>query len=105
MSEQTNGIVEFTKGILIGGIIGTVIGILYAPKSGKRTRKEIYNKSVHLRNDAEAKLLEAQERTAEVLEDAVSKFEAAKHDAENALQNVKAKTAGLIEMGKSKLKG
>ncbi|MCB0288680.1 MAG: YtxH domain-containing protein [Calditrichaeota bacterium] len=105
MSEQTNGAVEFTKGLLIGGIIGTVIGILYAPKSGKRTRREIYNKSVHLRNDAEAKLMEAQEKTAEVLDEAASRFETARRDAEAALRNIKEKTAGLIETGKSKLTG
>lgn len=103
MSDQSNGTIEFTKGIVIGSIIGTVIGILYAPKSGKRTRRDIYNKSVHLRNDAEAKLMEAQEKTAEVLEEATDRFETARRDAEAALRNVKDKTAGLIETGKSKL--
>ena len=29
------------KGLIIGGLIGAALGILYAPKSGKETREEI----------------------------------------------------------------
>ncbi len=29
------------KGVVIGGLIGLVVGILYAPKSGKETREKI----------------------------------------------------------------
>jgi len=29
------------KGVIIGGLIGLVLGVLYAPKSGKETREEI----------------------------------------------------------------
>jgi len=38
MSEN-NG--NFFKGLFIGGLIGAVIGILYAPKSGRETREEL----------------------------------------------------------------
>ena len=38
MSEK-NG--DFLKGLLIGGLIGAIAGILYAPKSGKETREDI----------------------------------------------------------------
>lgn len=29
------------KGVIIGGLIGAVLGVLYAPKSGKETRRQI----------------------------------------------------------------
>jgi len=32
---------DFLKGLLIGGLIGAIAGILYAPKSGKETREDI----------------------------------------------------------------
>ena len=38
MSERNGG---FFKGLFIGGLIGTIIGVLYAPKSGKETREEL----------------------------------------------------------------
>lgn len=36
------------KGLLIGGLIGAVVGILYAPKSGKATREDIRDSSEEL---------------------------------------------------------
>ena len=41
----------FTSGLILGGIIGSVLGILYAPDSGKRTRKKIQRKSDELVDD------------------------------------------------------
>jgi gas vesicle protein len=38
MSERTG---DLLNGLLIGGFIGAVVGILYAPKSGKETREDI----------------------------------------------------------------
>jgi gas vesicle protein len=31
------------KALIVGGLIGAALGILYAPKSGKETREEIRN--------------------------------------------------------------
>jgi gas vesicle protein len=38
MAERNGG---FFKGLFIGGLIGAVVGILCAPKSGKETREEL----------------------------------------------------------------
>ena len=35
---------DFIKGLFIGGLMGAVLGILYAPKSGKETREDIAQK-------------------------------------------------------------
>ena len=51
MSEKDNG--GFTTGLLIGGIIGTVIGILIAPKSGSETRAELLEQSEYLKGRVE----------------------------------------------------
>src|SRR5664280_2743301 len=42
MSER-NG--DLLKGLLIGGLIGVVAGILYAPKSGKETREDLLSRA------------------------------------------------------------
>ncbi len=38
-------IIGLVSGIAIGGAIGTVMGLLFAPQSGKETRKLIKNKT------------------------------------------------------------
>lgn len=46
MMSDKNG--DLFKGLLIGGLIGIVCGILFAPKSGKETRDDLKNKSGEL---------------------------------------------------------
>ncbi len=38
MSKNNNG-VAFVAGMLVGGILGTVAGVLIAPRSGRETRR------------------------------------------------------------------
>jgi gas vesicle protein len=38
--------------ILIGGLIGAAIAVLYAPKSGRRTRKDIIRAARRVKNSA-----------------------------------------------------
>lgn len=45
MSEGNN---NFLKGLLAGSLIGMALGILFAPKSGKRTRDYIISKADEL---------------------------------------------------------
>jgi gas vesicle protein len=47
---------SIVKGGLIGVIIGAVGGILFAPKSGKETRKDIKDAAVKANREAEKKL-------------------------------------------------
>jgi gas vesicle protein len=60
------GLQYFGAGIVIGAAVGVVIGILIAPASGARTRREIANRA---RDAAEAAktLAERAEATAEEL--------------------------------------
>ncbi len=39
---------DYAKGLIIGGLIGAALGILYAPKSGKETREEISHSAEEL---------------------------------------------------------
>jgi len=50
MSENKCG--DWAKGLLIGGLVGVIIGLLYAPKSGKETRDDLSDKA----KDVAAKL-------------------------------------------------
>jgi gas vesicle protein len=45
MSQKNNNL-DFWRGILIGSTIGTIVGLLWAPRKGKETRK-IIRKTAH----------------------------------------------------------
>jgi len=39
---------EFLAGLIIGGLIGVTLGILFAPKSGKESREDVARKADEL---------------------------------------------------------
>jgi len=60
-SHPTNNILNVLVGMLIGGLAGAVTMLLLAPQSGKRTRIQIQEKGIELRD-----------RATGIVEDAVS---------------------------------
>lgn len=56
------------KGLAVGGLIGLVVGILYAPKKGKETRKDIAKTAENLL----AKAREQYEQAMEEIENLVN---------------------------------
>ena len=50
LSYNKNGIVNVLIGALVGGLAGATAMLLFAPQSGKRTRDQIQNKSIQLRD-------------------------------------------------------
>jgi gas vesicle protein len=47
---------DFIGGLIVGGLIGAVVGILYAPKSGKETREDLARKADELLSQAKEKI-------------------------------------------------
>lgn len=41
---------RFFKGLLIGAVAGAIIGVLYAPRKGSKTRKKLRRKGADIRN-------------------------------------------------------
>jgi len=62
------------SGLLLGGLIGTIAGvlggILLAPKSGKETRKDLVNLANKIAKQANISLTETKKRTKEIFGDA-----------------------------------
>jgi len=65
---------DFLKGLIIGGLIGAALGILFAPKSGKETREDISRKTQELINRAKDEYEAAVEKSRKAYEAAVEKM-------------------------------
>ena len=84
MSENNSG--EVILAFILGGLIGVAVGMLYAPKSGKETRKklkdlgedlaeqfgdmgeEVKNKTKQMVNEGKEKIISSKERLEDVFE-------------------------------------
>ncbi len=94
---------DFIKGLLVGGLIGAVIGILYAPKSGKETRKEIGRKTEELIAKAEEEYELALEKSKKVYAAAVKRLQQMESSAKEKVGEMEEKVGELAERGKETL--
>src|SRR5258705_12232847 len=60
-------------GLVVGGLIGAAIMMIYAPQSGAKTRKMLRKKAMALRNQASETAGDARERAEEALDAAVER--------------------------------
>ena len=67
MADNGNGS-SFTLGLVLGGILGTVVGILIAPKPGSETRAELAVRSEVWRSRAEELAATLRERVGPAVE-------------------------------------
>jgi gas vesicle protein len=66
MSDR-NGIGMLFVGLLLGGLTGAVVALLFAPQSGAETRTLIKDKSIELRDKAQETAEQARARTDDVV--------------------------------------
>lgn len=108
MSERSG---DLLKGLIIGGLIGAALGILYAPKSGKETREDIARKTEELMNKAREeyekaviKSKQAYEAAIKRLQDVESAAKAKVEDVENKVSEFAEQSAETIQDNKARLK-
>ena len=83
---------DLVKGLLVGGLIGAALGILFAPKSGRETREDLAGK-------AEEVLAKAKQEYAVAAEKSKAAYEAAVEKLKNAEGTAEEKIAGLAQTG------
>jgi len=69
--------IGFGIGLLTGAIIGGVIALLYAPKTGKETRQLIKDKAIEVADTAKEKASEVVDTVKEKVSEASRKGQAA----------------------------
>ena len=95
--------VDFVKGLFIGGLIGAVLGILYAPKSGKETREDIARKTEDLLVKAREEYDQALEKSKRAYEAAVKRLKEVEVSVKEKAEEVESKVEALTERGKETL--
>ncbi|MCE5264178.1 MAG: YtxH domain-containing protein [Deltaproteobacteria bacterium] len=76
--RQIEGIVT---GVVLGGLVGAALGILFAPQSGRQTRKDICDKTGELLNEAKSEYKSALKKSGKAYESAVKQLKHLKSSA------------------------
>jgi gas vesicle protein len=96
MSER-NG--DLLKGLMIGGLVGAVLGILYAPKSGKETREDIARKTEDLLEKAKEEYEKGLEKSKLAYESAMKRLQDLEVSAKEKVEEVENKVTDLAQQG------
>ncbi|NLN59494.1 MAG: YtxH domain-containing protein [Deltaproteobacteria bacterium] len=100
MAEKNS---DFLRGVIIGGVIGAVIGILFAPKSGRKTRKDIVRKTDEIVKKAKDEYEGALEKSKVVYESAIRKAKEIQLMAREKVEDVEDVVSDLAEKGRETL--
>lgn len=94
MSNSSN---RFFEGLFVGGILGLVGGILFAPKSGAELRKELADNSDELYKQASTSLSDMKDRTEQALQDFQHKGDSVLKQATTQFQETRDQLASKIQ--------
>jgi len=96
MSEKSN---DLLKGLFIGGFIGVVLGILYAPKSGKETREDIARTTEDLLSKGKEEYEKAVARSKSAYEEAVKRLKGLEISAKEKIEEIQSKASEATHKG------
>jgi gas vesicle protein len=88
MEEQEGTKVNFFKGLLIGGALGALAGILFAPKSGKELRSDIKKKGNKIIKDGQESYADASTKAKEIFVEVRDKAKELKKEAEDTGEKI-----------------
>jgi gas vesicle protein len=102
MSEKSS---DLLKGLFIGGLIGVVLGVLYAPKSGKETREDIARTTEDLLSKGKEEYEKAVERSKSAYETAVKHLKGLEISAKEKVEEIESKASEFAHKGADAIAG
>lgn len=96
MSERCG---DFVKGLIIGGILGAVAGVLYAPKSGKETREDIGKKADEWLVRAKVEYDKAAEKSKKIYDATLRKIKDFDISAKESMDNMTERAEEIVGEG------
>ena len=91
---------DFIKGLLMGGLVGAIAGILYAPKSGKETREDIGKRAEEIMAKAKRECERALEKSKNAYEAVIGRAKEMQLSAKEKVEEIGTKANELAERGK-----
>jgi gas vesicle protein len=101
-------------GFLTGAAVGSIIALLFAPKSGRELREDIKSKSQEFIDDADKYIANAKDKASDLINEGKKKserlvtetkekVETLLSEAERILTDAKEKAGSVVHVGKEKL--
>ncbi len=94
---------SFFKGLLIGGTLGALAALLFAPKSGKELRGDIVRKSEEAVEGSKRIYHDARSRASAIITEAVEKAQALREEASEQLATARMKAEELLNTANQKV--
>jgi len=94
---------NFITGFVLGGAVGALIALLYAPKAGKEMRSDLGNKAEELYGKAKEEYGPALEKARKSYEAARQRFEALEKDTLEKAKELEELTQKAVVKGKEKV--
>lgn len=102
---MSNSSTKFLEGLLLGGVLGFIGGILFAPKSGRELRKDLAEGSDELYKQASTSISDFKDRGQQAMQDFQSRGDAVIKQATQQFQETRDQlTQKIQEMGSNKAK-
>jgi gas vesicle protein len=100
MSNQIEG---FIKGVILGGVIGVAIAILYAPQSGRKTREDIDRKADELLAKGKEEYEATLKKSSKAYESVAKELRQLESSTREKVGEMEEKVDELTELGKEAL--
>ena len=102
MAENEKECGNFLKGFVIGGVLGALAGIFFAPKSGKELSSDIKEKGSEVLKDAKRIYDDASTRAKEIIEDAKHQAKELKKEADRHLSEACQRAKEILAHGEKR---
>ncbi len=102
MEEHEKPQCHFCTGFLIGGVLGALAGIFFAPKSGKELRSDIREKGSEILKDATEIYADAGTKAKAIIEEAKHQAGELKKEADRHLSEARQKTKEIFARDEKK---
>jgi len=103
-----NNALSFLAGMLVGGVAGTATMLLLAPQSGKKTRTQIQNKGIELRDQAtetvENAMAQAHHAAQQITGDVREKAEELQQRGQDMFDEQRERLAAFVDSGNKDIK-
>ena len=96
MEEHENPQCHFCMGLLIGGVLGALAGIFFAPKSGKELRSDIKEKGNEFLKDTKEIYADVGTKAKDIIEEVKHQAKDLKKEAEGTGEKVAGKVQEKI---------